>query len=139
MIVIVTVDDRNGLMFNQRRLSQDRVLRQHILALSAQSVLWMNAYTEKQFLQDGPITGQIHVDDAFMEKAAAGEYCFVENRAIASYEKEIEQIVLFKWNRKYPADVFLDIDIAKKPWKRISTEDFPGSSHEKITQEVYGR
>ena len=34
MIVMVCVDDKNGMMFNKRRQSQDRVLRQHMLVLA---------------------------------------------------------------------------------------------------------
>lgn len=71
-----------------------------------------------------------------MEKAANGEYCFVENACLTSYENEIEKIILFKWNRRYPADKFFDIDLSKG-WKLISVNEFAGSSHEKITMEVY--
>ena len=45
MIVIVAVDDRNGMMFNRRRQSQDRVLREHILDMTVGKKLWMNHYT----------------------------------------------------------------------------------------------
>ena len=34
MILIVCVDDHNGMMFNHRRQSQDRVLRADILELT---------------------------------------------------------------------------------------------------------
>ena len=49
MIVMVCVDDKNGMMFNKRRQSQDRVLRQHMLELAGDKKLWMNAYSRKQF------------------------------------------------------------------------------------------
>lgn len=45
MIVMVCVDDKNGMMFNKRRQSQDRVLRQHMLELAGDKKLWMNAYS----------------------------------------------------------------------------------------------
>ena len=158
MIVVAATDDQGGMMFNQRRQSQDRVLRAHILALAKDSRLWMNAYTGRQFADSGnqersPANSEnrekssvsanggnqteILVDDAFLEKAGAGEYCFVENSPAAPYESRIEKIVLFKWNRAYPGDFFFDMDLAA--WKRIETEDFAGASHEKITQEVYVR
>lgn len=139
MNLIVAIDDNNGMMFNKRRQSQDRVLRDRIRKLCANSRLWVNHYTEKQFLQDENGTAHIDVDDAFLSEAAPGEYCFAENVSVAPYEKYIEQIILFKWNRKYPGDFHFDIDLANGTWKLVSVEDFPGSSHEKITMEVYTR
>ncbi len=140
MILIAAVDDRDGMMFNKRRQSQDQILRQRILEMTDHSRLWMNHYTGKQFMaNDGVCPKQIQVDDDFMHKAAPGEYCFVEDVSAASYEKKIEQIILFKWNRKYPGDFFFDIDLKKDGWKLAVSEDFPGSSHEKITKEVYLR
>ncbi len=139
MILMVAVDGNNGMLFNKRRQSQDRALRDRILALTAQSRLWVNHYTEKQFAQDGQIAGHLNVDDDFINEAAPGEYCFVENIPTSQYEKWVEQIILFKWNRKYPSDFFFDIDLTSGAWHLISTEDFSGCSHDKITMEVYTR
>lgn len=139
MILIVVVDDNNGMMFNKRRQSQDRVLRDHIRKLCAKSCLWVNHYTEKQFMQDDDGMEQIHVDDAFLDEASPGEYCFVENVSTAPYEKYVEQIILFKWNRRYPGDFYFDIDLNNGVWKLASVEEFSGSSHEKITMELYTR
>ena len=37
----------------------------------------------------------------------------------------------------YPSDMFFDIDLSG--WKCIRTTDFAGSSHERITEEIYTR
>ena len=47
----------------------------------------------------------------------------------------LEKLIVFRWNRKYPADFWLDADL--RDWKLIEAEEFPGNSHEKITQETY--
>ncbi len=135
MIIIAAVDDRNGMMFNHRRQSQDKVLREKILSLTASKVLWMDHYSAKQFY--GYTVPQLNIDDRFMWEAAHGEYCFVEDVSVSHFEKIAEQIILFKWNRKYPGDFYFDIDVQKPKWKLIHTEDFSGSSHKKITMEVY--
>lgn len=135
MILILVIDERKGMMFNNRRQSQDRVLRERILSLTAGSRLWMNAYSYRQFEKmDGK-----HIVEAedFLESAEPGEYCFVENVPVKPYEEKIEKLILFRWNRRYPGDFFLDIDLSDKMWKLIQTEVFSGSSHEKITMEVY--
>lgn len=137
MIIIVAVDDRNGMMFNHRRQSQDKILRDKILSHTAGKRLWMNHYTEKQF-QDCDGT-QINVDDNFLNEAAPGEYCFVENQPVSPYEKWVEKIILFKWNRRYPSDLYFDIDLQQGTWHLTYAEDFIGSSHDKITMEVYER
>ena len=89
MKIIVCVDNQNGMMFNHRRQSQDRVLRKRILELTGGKKLWMNAYSQKQFLQvngnmskEQEQSGQIQADEAFLEKAGPREYCFVENKDV---------------------------------------------------------
>ena len=47
-----------------------------------------------------------------------------------------EKIVLYHWNRSYPGDFFFDIDVTKA-WHCVFTRSFAGSSHDKITEEVY--
>ena len=134
MILIAVVDDSGGMMFNRRRQSQDRVLREKILSLTEKSCLWMNDYTAKQFAD---YAAKIHADNDFTQKADAGEYCFVENTSVSACADRIEKVILFKWNRAYPADFFFDLDLSAPEWKLLETEDFPGFSHEKITKEVY--
>ena len=49
----------------------------------------------------------------------------------------IESVVLYKWNRVYPADQYFTMDLSD--WKLVETAEFAGSSHEKITEESYER
>lgn len=137
MIIIAAVDDRNGMAFNHRRQSQDRILREKILALTAGKRLWMNHYSEKQFQNN--TAPNINIDDRFLHEAAPGEFCFVEDQSVRQHENWVEKIILFKWNRNYPGDLYFDIDVGNATWHLERTEDFAGSSHEKITMEVYGR
>lgn len=136
MIVIVALDDRGGMLFNHRRQSQDRLLRERILSMSAGSKLWMNHYTEKQFIDAGHCP-QINVSDDFLSEAGPGEYCFVENEPVAPFLQWIEGLVVYRWNRKYPGDQKFDLSL--DGWQLQRTTDFQGSSHEKITEEVYSK
>jgi hypothetical protein len=135
MILIACVDDNLGMMFNKRRQSQDRVLRERVLQLTSGHRLWMNHYSAKMF--EGSDAPQINTDDAFLDEAAPGDYCFVEDQGVARYEQWIEKIILFKWNRVYPADQRFDLPLAEQGWRLSQTTEFAGSSHEKITEEVY--
>ena len=148
MKIIVCVDNQNGMMFNHRRQSQDRVLRKRILELTGGKKLLMNAYSQKQFLQvngnmpkeqeqSGQLgqSGQIQADEAFLEKAGPGEPCFVEDRSVAPFAGRVERVVLYRWDRAYPADLYWDLSL--EGWTLARREEFPGFSHEIITKEVY--
>lgn len=129
MILLCCVDDHMGMTFNHRRQSQDRILRQRILELSA-GFLWMNEYSAKQFTD---AAGQIIVDPDFTHKCPNGAYCFVEDVPVQMLLPE--RIILYRWNRTYPADTYFDIPLTE--WNLLHVYDFPGYSHERITEEVY--
>lgn len=133
MIVYITVDDENGLMFNERRQSQDRILRADILADCSGDKLWMHSYSAPLFETESG--EQFIIDDAFLDKAGEADHCFVETDGLAQYEDKISKLVLYKWNRLYPADLYFEIDLNN--WKLVSTTEFVGSSHDKITKEVW--
>lgn len=133
MIAIVCVDDHNGMMFHKRRQSQDRVLRQRMLELAGEQKLWMDAYSRRQFEQEEE--SRISVVEPDFSDIASGEYCFLEDQDPARYEDQIEELILFHWNRVYPADLYCTMDLSS--WVLTETKEFSGSSHEKITQERY--
>ena len=75
------------------------------------------------------------VREDFLSAAGKGELCVVENKGVKAVVDRLEKLIVFRWNRKYPADFWLDADL--RDWKLIEAEEFPGNSHEKITQETY--
>ena len=133
MNVFVCLDDKNGMMFVNRRQSRDAVVIEKIISMVADRKLWMNSYSAKIFAD---YNGLIQVDDAFLDKADHDEFCFVEDQNISPYLPKINQIVVFKWNRHYPADRYFDV-VLENTWKLVATEEFSGNSHEKITMEIY--
>ncbi len=133
MNIIICIDKNGGMMFGGRRQSQDRVLREKVLELSKDTKLWVNSYTAKQFEN----AGNIVVDEDFLNNANQGEFCFVEDREITS--DNVESFYVFNWNRKYPGDLFFNVDLKAEGFKKIKKEDFQGNSHDKITLEIYSR
>lgn len=132
MIIIVCIDDNYGMMFNHRRQSQDKELRKTILQEAKGKKLWMNSYSAKQFEEN---CSEISVDEKFLQKAETGDYCFVEDIDIEPYIDYIDELILIRWNRVYPADTYLKIDLSE--WFLRKKEEFKGNSHEKITLEDY--
>ena len=76
-----------------------------------------------------------HLDEGFLDKAGPGEFCFVEDRSVKNYVNSIERVILYRWDRAYPADLFWDLSL--EGWTLERREEFPGYSHKIITKEVY--
>lgn len=132
MNIIVCLDDNGGMLFNQRRQSRDRIVTADILSTTSASRLLISSFSEKLF--ENSINKPI-ADDNFLSIAGKGDFCFVENRKLAEYEKDINTIIVYRWNRVYPTDFTFDLNLAQ--WKLISAKEFTGYSHKKITKEVY--
>ena len=133
MIIIACVDKKYGMLFNGRRQSQDRLLRARILELTKDSKLWMNGYSAKQF-QEG-LPSHVAVSEDFLDLAGPNDFCFTETADLTPYQDKITGIILYHWNREYPADQHFSPDMTQFMMQSIA--DFPGSSHETITEEVY--
>lgn len=145
MIPILCLDDNNGLLFNKRRQSQDRVLTKRILSLSQKSRLWCDAYSWKlldETANEGGFPELLsHVTESpdCARKAGDGEYIFAEQFTdYASLLSRMEGLILFRWNRVYPRDAVFDASLLSH-FSLKSTQEFAGHSHDKITMEVYGR
>lgn len=131
--MIVCLDERNGMLFNNRRQSSDRLLCRRVCELTRGGRLWMNGYSFALF---NDTETNICVDEAFLEKAGQGDYCFVESADAVTRAADAEELVVFRWNRHYPADTrFPEEQLSARVL--VSSDDFSGSSHERITQEVY--
>ena len=131
MKIIVCIDKDKGMMFNNRRQSRDRLVIEDMAKHLNGEPLWISPYSEA-LLKDSGIQYTASEDPL----ASAGDgYCFLEDRSPAPYQEQITEVILYHWNRKYPADLVFDLNM--KDFKRKSTSDFPGSSHDQITKEVW--
>ncbi len=133
MIVIAAVEDRMGMAFRGKRVSRDRILTERILSLTAEKKLWMNAYSAKLFSPETVIC----VAEDFINKVQAGEYCFIEQTAPSAAVLQIEKVILYRWNRRYPADLYFDLPLSN--YQLVQSTEFSGHSHETITEEIYIR
>ncbi len=129
MTLILCVDDRGGLMFNRRRQSQDRLVRQDMLRLCGGRPLAVSPYTARQF------EGEDHVK--VTETPGEEDIFFLEDLPPQPFLERAKKLVLYHWNRAYPGDV--RIVLPPQGWRLEEQTEFPGYSHEKITREVYTR
>ena len=137
MHIIVCVDDKFGMAFGKRRQSTDVVLRNKIIDLCKGHLLWMREYTAKQFEKDS--IPNLFIDVNYLQKAQKGDFCFVELDEILDVYDRIETIILFRWNRTYPATLHLKIPGNNQNWHVEVIDEFPGKSHEKITTERWNK
>ncbi len=135
MIAVICIDDAYGMQFNGRRQSRDRVLLEDLMQMvGADQKLWIAPCSASLFKN---YEDRICVDENFLTAAESGAYCFVEDRGIEAHLANLEGIVLYRWNRDYPADLRLDFRPDAQGWNLCAVTEFVGSSHEKITKEEY--
>lgn len=132
MKAVFCLDDKNGMTFNKRRQSRDSVLIARVCALLNGETLHLNGYSEPLFKESG---ASLAVSDGFLETAKENDFCFIENKPVPI--EKCKYLYIFRWNRHYPSDMRFEHDPGALGFALISAEEFPGSSHEKITLEIY--
>lgn len=135
MTVFVCLDDRGGMLFNHRRQSRDRVQLFDMLQCVGDRRLLCDPYSATLLTEGG---AQPLACADFLEKAGAGDCCFVENAALLPHLDRISTLVVYKWNRTYPRDTVLDIPLPGN-LRLVETVEMAGYSHETITRERYER
>ena len=127
MTIYVCLDDRNGMLFNKRRQSRDIKVLEDIR--KSADVLTIDAFSEK-LIQEAEIP-YVLAPEEIPEDA----HFFAEARDLSDLLPRASKLVIYRWNRHYPADVRFEGDLSA--FRLESREEFPGKSHEKITKEVY--
>lgn len=130
MDIIICVDDHFGMLFNKRRQSRDIRIIEDILNMYPLQYIYMNTYSSSLFSNC-----KIHISNTFLQEASANDVCFVENESLLPYQNNIQKLIIYYWNRIYPSDYFCDLNLNK--FKLLSSTEFQGNSHDKITKEIY--
>ena len=135
LTVALCTDERGGMIFNNRRVSRDRILIDELVSgvdgkvyIGEYSALLFEAHKDRV-----AVVGNVLAD------APAGAVCFVEVPPFMPHVGDISRLIIYNWNRRYPFDKQLDISPAKMGFRLVSVTEFEGSSHEKITKEIYER
>ncbi len=124
MIGIVCIDLRNGLSFNGRRTSRDRIVIEDILSYTGDKTIWALPYSLMLFPEG---TVKEWNDQAVMEE---DDYFFIELEMPDLY---FSQLVVYRWDRRYPFDEMIDLS----DYHFVIQEKLEGNSHEVIMREVY--
>lgn len=134
MTVFVCIDDRGGMLFNKRRQSRDSRVIEDVIRTAEDGVLYISDFSEILFEESDASVISV---PAPLESARSESFVFIENEHLKEYVDKIDRLIIYKWNRKYPSDFTLDIDPIADGFKKKSTREFKGTSHDKITREDY--
>ena len=132
MKLIVCLSDGGGMMFNHRRQSRDRVLIADMIRHVDKTPLWVSPYSAPLF---GEEADTLHVASNPIESAGEDDYCFVEDTPLPQKLDGVSELIIYRWNRLYPADVRFDCDTSS--FFLAESGEFVGSSHDNITKEIW--
>lgn len=130
MTLIACVDERMGMAFNGRRQSRDRMIYLDLAGLSRGAPLYTHPRSITLFESLG-----IPVAPADSRSIPPEGWYFDEFESPSGLIAAADQVILYCWNRHYPAD--LRFDASLDGWTLLEERDFPGSSHERITRRIY--
>ena len=97
MYIILCLDDNNGLAFNHRRQSQDRIVAEDISKTVGEKKLWITDYSRKLF----QAVSNLEISENPKWQAKKGEYVFQELETLDTDDEQIEQFIIYRWNRVY--------------------------------------
>ncbi len=134
MIIILCLDNNNGMLFHQRRQSRDKLVIENIIETFQGHLIHINSFSKILFEE---FPENIIIDENFLSNSCDTDICFVENEDISKYEDKISKIIVYQWNRDYPFDVKCNIDFSQ--YQLTSVIEFKGNSHSVITREEYSK
>ena len=128
MTIILCLDNKNGISFNNRRHSKDKILiedvikHDNICIRENSKILFSNH--------------QVRIINNISDLPADAVY-FHEITNPENIIDLFDTIIIYRWNRHYPSDI--QFNFKTDLYKKILEEDFIGSSHDKITKEIWRR
>lgn len=135
MTVIVCTDERLGLSFRGKRQSRDRALTQDAVKSAGAKRILAAHYSKILFDEAGIDTdggGVLFFDDP-LACAEDGDAVFLEGD-FDSRAMRADEIIIYSWNRHYPADRHLNTAALGECFDLCDTFEFVGNSHEKLTR-----
>lgn len=126
MNIIICTDKNNGISFNNRRVSKDKVVITEISKLIGKQKL----YIKKKSLDLFDSYKIILVDN--LENIPKDAFYFSEE---SDFLNKADKLYVFNWNRYYPADTYINLT----NFNKISQKQIKGKSHDKITLTIYSK
>lgn len=125
--LIVCLSNNNGMMFNNRRQSRDRLLLEKLCTDFKNERIIIHEYSTLLFNGlNVEVKSIIEDEDATF---------FIEDPDLIPTDMVFDKIIIVRWNRDYPADKFFERDMSN--YTCVNSEEFVGKSHDEILIETY--
>ena len=136
MILITCVDQKNGVAFHGRRQTSDAAVFRDIFKAADNDMYGVEVLEYTQPLWDAFVRAEALPSwhPAFEAESGA---IFTELNDCEGYELYYPTVILYRWDKVYPADVILKLDLTK--YHLVEIYEFQGTSHEKVRRETYER
>ena len=134
MKLVICVDDRGGMLFNKRRVSRDKLMILDLAEYVGDGTLFIDPYSEELFSE---VCLNMIISENPIKFAEDGDFVFVERCEPRPFAERASEIVIYKWNRRYPFDMAMDFSPEELGFKLASVFEFQGNAHDKIIREVY--
>lgn len=125
MTLILWTGKNGELLFNRRRCSRDSAVIADIFAKFQPTHLCVSAYSSPLFPGARVISNLKEAEDSVL---------FLEDLPLSPALMKAKRLIVYRFDRAYPADVRLAIP---QDFSITESREFSGSSHDKITREVY--
>ena len=133
MTAVLCLADNNGLSFNGRRVSRDIRVSEDIVERAGAAPLFILPTAAPVF---SGVRAQLGLAGEFTADLPQNAVCFFDAAPPADLAL-FDRVVLYRWGRDYPADVFFTADLPALGYRLAETAAFAGNSHPQITREDY--
>ena len=146
--LVLCADASFGYSFNHRRQSFDREMLKHLKELlqDERDRIFVNQYTERRLLKEGFFTDTeaekrqenpaLPGNSFLKEASSAGGTAWAENVSLQGWYHLIDEIDLYRWDKRYPADLYFS-ETLLKDFELCEETCFRGYSHDEILFQRY--
>ncbi len=133
MTLIMFLDERGGMLFNNRRQTLDYELLD-IISKDFGERLYISPFSEKYFSGRCASLLEDPLADAPDDSAV-----FIEDRDVLPFIDRIDKILIYRWSKVYPSDRQTDILPADHGFRLLGKLKFSTEVHKDIVKEIYKR
>lgn len=133
MTVCICLDKNGGRLFNRRRQSRDRRLIDDLCVFAGEAPIFASAYSAPLFSHSDRLPSVTEDPSA----VPSGGIYFCEREDPLPLLSRADTLVIYRWNKVYPADCFFTHEPGELGFRPVQKTDFPGNSHNNIDREVY--
>ncbi len=133
MTVIMCLDQRGGMLFNNRRQTLDYEIVDRIIK-DGGGKLYISPFSEKYF--EGKVCTVISEP---LKNSPRDASVFIEDSDILPYIKDIDKIIIYRWSKVYPSDRNCDAEPLKLGFHALGKIKFSTEVHKDTVKEIYKR